>query len=101
MSLQGTAGINDHGVLGNTQANKHTLLCYQMHVVMWSVLDSAKVGPHSSMFPVHIGYMLDVLLQQRPANILATRHPYTSLIHVNQNGNTLFAHHNFSHSRHV
>lgn len=101
MSLQGTAGTNDHWVSGNTQTNKHTLLCCQMHVVMWSVLDSAKVGPHSSMFPVHIEYMLDVLLQQRPANILATRHPYTSLIHVNQNGNTLFAHYNFLHLSHV
>lgn len=101
MSLQGTAGISDHWVPGNTQANKHTLLCYQMHVEMWSVLGSVKVGLHSSMFPVHTGYMSDVLLLQRPAKISVSRHAHTSLIHVNQNGNTLFAHHNFLHLSHV
>ena len=101
MSLQGTAGTNDHWVPDNTQANTHTLLCYQMHVVMWSVLDSAKVGLHSNTCPVHTGYMSGVLLLQSPANILAPRHPHTSLIHVNQNGNTLFDHHNVLHLSHV
>ena len=75
MSPQDTAGISDHWVPGNTQANNCTLLCYQMHVEMWSVLDSVKVGLRSSTSPVHTGYTSGVLLQQHPANIPASKAP--------------------------